>query len=64
VEKPIDRQLFVQLSKFKLGLRKEVARSHNTTVVCCFCIARKRRVEDQAEEEQKPEPVMLQTVVL
>lgn len=64
VEKPLDRQLFVQLSKFKLGLSKEVARSHNTTVVRCFCLLPKCWVGDQAEGEQKPETVMLLTVVL
>lgn len=64
VGKSLDRQLFAQLCKFKLGLRKEVARSHNTTVACCFCLVPKRRVGDQAEGQQKPKTVVLRTVVL
>lgn len=47
VEKPLDRQLFVQLSKFKLGLRREVARWHNTAVVHHFCLVPRTECESR-----------------
>lgn len=53
MEKPLDRQLFVQLSKFKLGLRREVARSHYTTVVCCFCLVPKREIRQKKRRNLK-----------